>query len=130
MDLDDDAIDDIIIEDLESCIRQGECNNIDNGQITSCNCVAQIDNNRIIKTILEYNKYETLKKIIYKVLLYKDLFLAKQKRKSRDRCQPEFHIKGILYHDKSVYNLCQNGFRDLFSIGYKNEEVFRRVSRY
>ena len=52
--LDDDAIEDLIIQRLESCIRQEECNNIDNGRITSCDCVARIDDNTNVQdTIVE-----------------------------------------------------------------------------
>ena len=52
--------------------------------------------------MLEYNKYDTSKKNIYLQGITLQGFLAKQKRRSRDKWQPEFHIKGVLYQDKLV----------------------------
>ena len=49
---------------LYNCIINGECCNVDNGEVTSCRCVADVDRkmevrNKLLAAMIEFNNYNT-----------------------------------------------------------------------
>ena len=55
---------------LDNCILHGECCNVDNGKVTSCRCIADVDRNmevrhKFLSAMIEFNSYNTTNMKLY-----------------------------------------------------------------
>ena len=68
--LNEDEISEKIHHHLDNCIINGECCNVDNGKVTSCRCVAEVDENmevrhELLAAMVEFNRYNTTNMKLY-----------------------------------------------------------------
>ena len=55
---------------LDNCIISGECCNVDNGKVTSCWCIADINKNievhhKLLSAVIEFNSFSTTNMKLY-----------------------------------------------------------------
>lgn len=114
---------DIMAAHLSHCIASGECRNIDNRAITSCDCVKRVKDksgvwNMLIEALIEYNSYDNKNRTLYLKGIALQGFTVKQ-NKQRSEWAPWFYISFFLDGDMEQYFVCQNGLRNIFNVGYK-----------
>ena len=108
---------------LDDCIINGECCNVDNGKVTSCQCIADVDKNmevrhKLLSAMIEFNNYSTTNMKLYLQGIVLQGFLIKQRKPRWDKRKPEFHVKGVSDENNKPYFFCQNGLRLLFCLEY------------
>ena len=116
---------------LDDCNINGECCNVDNGKITSCQCVADVDRNmevqhKLLAAMIKFNNYNTTDMKLYLKGIVLQGYLIKQRKHRCDKWKPEFHVKGVSDKNSEVYYFCQNGLRVLFCNWHRNSK-FRKV---
>ena len=109
---------------LDDCIINEECCNVDNGKMTSCRCIANIDKNmevrhKLLSVMIEFNNSNTTNMKLYLQGIVLQGYLIKQRKSRRDKWKPEFHVKGVSDKNNEAYYFCQNGLRLLFCLGYR-----------
>ena len=70
---------------LNNCIINGECCNVDNGKVTSCRCIAYVDNNmevrhKLLEAMIEFNNYNTTNMKLYLQGIVLQGYLIKQRK--------------------------------------------------
>ena len=99
--MDEDMIWELMQSHLEYCVSIGECKNVDNGNVTSCDCVARINEdacvrNRCLESLVEFNGYDSKNQTLYLQGIALQGLILKQRKLRREKWCPEFHIKGVL----------------------------------
>lgn len=122
--LNEDEIASNIHKHLDDCIINGECCNVDNGKVTSCRCIADVDRNmevrhKLLAAMIEFNNYNTTNMKLYLQGIVLQGYLIKQRKSRREKWKPEFHVKGVSDESNEPYFFCQNGLRLLFCLGYR-----------
>ena len=102
----------------------GMCVTSNNGRMTNCGCVTDIQDDETLYTnlencFLECNAYGNKNRILFIQGIVLQGYILKQRQKARETWAPEFHTKGVLDDNHSQYFFCRNGIQKFFCLGYR-----------